>query len=132
MPTERIQRQIDRVLDEAEAAEAKEDWAAVASCARRVLAYDPDNSDALAHLAASERALAATGQPLEQQVVATPSQGVPDPPTSFAYGRYQVKKLLGEGGKKRVYLAHDNTLDREVAFGLSRARGWTRRAANAS
>ena len=28
-------------------------------------------------------------------------------PTSFANGRYQVKKFLGEGGKKKVYLAHD-------------------------
>jgi len=38
--------------------------------------------------------------------------------TSFASGRYQVKTLLGEGGKKKVYLAHDNTLDRDVAFAL--------------
>jgi len=39
-------------------------------------------------------------------------------PTSFASGRYQVKQLLGEGGKKKVYLTHDNTLDRDVAFAL--------------
>ena len=39
-------------------------------------------------------------------------------PTSFADGRYQVKKLLGEGGKKKVYLAHDTLLDRDVAFAL--------------
>jgi len=39
-------------------------------------------------------------------------------PTSFANGRYQVKQLLGEGGKKKVYLTHDNTLDRDVAFAL--------------
>ena len=39
-------------------------------------------------------------------------------PTSFAGGRYQVKKFLGEGGKKKVYLAHDATLDRDVAFAL--------------
>jgi hypothetical protein len=39
-------------------------------------------------------------------------------PTSFAGGRYQVKKFLGEGGKKKVYLAHDSTLDRDVAFAL--------------
>jgi serine/threonine protein kinase len=37
-------------------------------------------------------------------------------PTSFAAGRYQVKKLLGEGGKKRVYLARDMVLDRDIAF----------------
>jgi hypothetical protein len=32
-------------------------------------------------------------------------------PTSFANGRYQVKKFLGECGKKKVYLAHDSILD---------------------
>jgi tetratricopeptide (TPR) repeat protein/ribosomal protein L40E len=39
-------------------------------------------------------------------------------PASFANGRYQVKKFLGEGGKKKVYLVHDTLLDRDVAFGL--------------
>ncbi len=37
-------------------------------------------------------------------------------PKSFAEGRYIVKRFLGEGGRKRVYLAHDTVLDREVAF----------------
>ena len=40
------------------------------------------------------------------------------PPTSFAGGRYQVQKFLGEGGKKKVYLAHDTVLDRDVTFAL--------------
>jgi len=41
----------------------------------------------------------------------------PDPePTSFAGGRYEVRRFLGEGGKKRVYLAHDTVLDRDIAF----------------
>jgi tetratricopeptide (TPR) repeat protein len=39
-------------------------------------------------------------------------------PASFANGRYQVKKFLGEGGKKKVYLTHDTLLDRDVAFAL--------------
>ena len=46
---------------------------------------------------------------------------MPSPPTmpaSFADGRYQVKKFLGEGGKKKVYLVHDRVLDRDVAFAL--------------
>ncbi|MFN0070924.1 MAG: inactive serine/threonine-protein kinase VRK3, partial [Chloroflexota bacterium] len=44
-------------------------------------------------------------------------------PTSFANGRYQVARLLGEGGKKRVYLAHDTLLDRDVAFALIKTEG---------
>jgi serine/threonine protein kinase len=48
-----------------------------------------------------------------------PETATPSPePTSFANGRYQVRKFLGEGGKKRVYLTHDTVLDREVAFAL--------------
>jgi eukaryotic-like serine/threonine-protein kinase len=46
-------------------------------------------------------------------------QAAPTPdPTSFVDGRYQVKKFLGEGGKKKVYLAYDTVLDRDVAFAL--------------
>jgi class 3 adenylate cyclase len=47
----------------------------------------------------------------------------PSLPTSFASGRYQVQRLLGEGGKKRVYLAHDSKLDRDVAFALIKTEG---------
>jgi hypothetical protein len=36
----------------------------------------------------------------------------------FAGGRYRVERFLGEGAHKRVYVAHDVTLDREVAFAL--------------
>jgi hypothetical protein len=43
-------------------------------------------------------------------------------PTSFTRGRYQVKKFLGEGGKKKVYLVHDSLLDRDVAFALIKNR----------
>ena len=44
-------------------------------------------------------------------------------PTSFANGRYAVKRFLGEGGKKRVYLVHDTPLDRDVAFSLIKTEG---------
>ena len=60
------------------------------------------------------------GQSLTQAPPAvTPPATPPTPqPTTFANGRYQVKKFLGEGGKKKVYLAHDTVLDRDVAFAL--------------
>ncbi len=44
-------------------------------------------------------------------------------PSSFANGRYDVKRFLGEGGKKKVYLAQDTLLDREVAFALIKTEG---------
>src|SRR5574341_1807961 len=45
-----------------------------------------------------------------------------DQPT-FSGGRYEIRELLGEGGKKRVYRAHDTLLDRDVAFALIKTEG---------
>jgi tetratricopeptide (TPR) repeat protein len=39
----------------------------------------------------------------------------------FARGRYRVERFLGEGAHKRVFLARDTMLDRDVAFALIRA-----------
>src|SRR2546423_15366847 len=36
-------------------------------------------------------------------------------PSAVAGGRYVVTGFLGEGARKRVYLAHDSVLDRDVA-----------------
>ena len=44
-------------------------------------------------------------------------------PTSFANGRYEVKEFLGEGGKKRVYEAHDTVLDRDIALAVIKTEG---------
>jgi archaellum biogenesis ATPase FlaH len=62
------------------------------------------------------------GHPLTEQAPAPIKPRTKKPsaaePTYFADGRYQVNKFLGEGGKKKVYLAHDTLLDRDVAFAL--------------
>jgi len=42
----------------------------------------------------------------------------PRAPISFASGRYRVKRLLGEGAKKRVYLARD---ERDTAWQVASA-----------
>ncbi len=55
MASERTQRQIERLLDEAEEAISQRDWGKVGNCARDVLRLEPGNSGALAFLAAAER-----------------------------------------------------------------------------
>jgi predicted ATPase len=40
---------------------------------------------------------------------------IPDAPTLFLHGRYRMERFLGEGAHKRVYLAQDMTLGRNVA-----------------
>ncbi|MCH8108013.1 MAG: protein kinase [Chloroflexi bacterium] len=110
-------------MDEADAAISRYDWEALREAAQAVLRLDPENSDALAYLAAAERD---TGSSLPAQPSPAPHPipaPIGDQPTSFANGRYQVKRFLGEGGKKKVYLAHDTTLDREVAFALIKTEG---------
>ncbi|MDP9238936.1 MAG: protein kinase [Chloroflexota bacterium] len=55
---------------------------------------------------------------------ATPAEPSAAPlPASFASGRYAVRSFLGEGGRKRVYLAHDTKLDRDVAFAAIKTDG---------
>ncbi|MDP9068693.1 MAG: protein kinase [Actinomycetota bacterium] len=50
---------------------------------------------------------------------------IPQPPlpANFGAGRYEVKKMVGEGARKRVYLAHDVRLDRDVAVSQIKTEG---------
>ena len=54
MASERIQRRIDILLDEADEAVAKSDWAVVLDRALNVLRLDPENQDARSYLTAAE------------------------------------------------------------------------------
>ena len=115
MTSEFIQAQIQRLLAQASDALDRLDWDEVRARAEAILRFDPENADAKALLAAAGAGLtpvAATNQELTTpaQTVSTtstpvPKQGVSDEPTSFANGRYLVKRFLGEGGKKKVFLA---------------------------
>src|SRR3954454_13464638 len=46
-------------------------------------------------------------------------------PTHLGNGRYAISGFLGEGGRKRVSLAHDTMLDRDVAVGIVKTSGLT-------
>jgi predicted ATPase/class 3 adenylate cyclase len=63
------------------------------------------------------------GQAISEPAAPPTPTPTPTIPTSFAAGRYQVKRFLGEGGRKRVYLTHDTRLDRDVAFSLIKTEG---------
>jgi len=126
MPSERIQRRIDAFLDQAEEASDRRDWPAVAELARAVLAIDADNQDAPALLRAAVANGASGTDPHHHRPVAEPERSAstsPALPASFVDGRYHVRRFLGEGGKKKVFLAHDESLDRDVAFALIKTEG---------
>ena len=91
--------------------------------AQDVLAIDPENEEGQAFLAAADRGLEILGPSSAGEIAPPIPAKTPDQPASFANGRYQVKRFLGEGGKKQVYLAHDTLLDREVAFALIKTEG---------
>jgi hypothetical protein len=70
------------------------------------------------------------GRPLER---GAPTSGTDGPesrsrgsvgqPAAVAGGRYRIRRLIGEGSRKRVYLAYDTRLDREVAVALIKVDG---------
>ena len=91
MASERIQRQIDRLLDEAEQAITSDDWPIVASRVRSVLANEPENGDAKAYLAGVERAIGSTTDPSSPQSEAEP------PPQSTGTSDAERRQLQVSG-----------------------------------
>ncbi len=130
MASDRIQRRIERLLDQIEQEADQRNWQLVLDLAQEVLRFAPDNADARTFIDVAEDTLSYTaGQEGPETSSPRPAPLTTAPateskqPTSFANGRYQVKRFLGEGGKKRVYLAQDTLLDREVAFALIKTEG---------
>src|SRR5947209_5903189 len=122
MPSDRIQRRIDQLLDAADEALGRRVWADVLTLCQQVVALDPGNADAVAYLAAAERGQG--GMPVSE-LSPPPGPAAPPPrlPTAFVHDRYTVLSSLGEGARKQVYRAHDTLLDRDVAFARIRSEG---------
>ena len=93
MSTERIQRRIERLLDQIEQEADHQNWQRVRDLAGEVLEFAPDNADATTLFAVAERRLTTASEPItpisSNQVVEAAQ------PTSFADGRYEVKRFLG-------------------------------------
>ena len=54
MVSERVQRRIERLLDESDEAISRLDWDAARQRAQAILALDPNNTDAVTFLAAAQ------------------------------------------------------------------------------
>ena len=71
--------------------------------------------------AAGNRFCGSCGAPLVE--AAPEAVATPQIPATVGGGRYRTLQLLGEGARKRVYLAVDERLDREVAVAVVKTDG---------
>ena len=98
MGSYRNQRRIDRILDQAEEAMDQLNWDAVREYAQAALGQGPGNTDSLADLDSAQlvRQFLAGGATATSTIGATFTRT--DQLASFANGRCEVKRFLGEGG----------------------------------
>jgi len=113
------------MLDEAEEALASGDWETVRLRCDAVLRLDSANGDARTYLDAANQEPQDSNSPPAGRGTdpALSAPATPSHPSSFVAGRYRVERFLGEGGRKRVFLAHATTLDRDIAFAQIRTEG---------
>jgi len=90
MPSERIQRQIDRLLDQADEAISNRAWTAAGEHAQSMLRLNPDNSDALAYLATAKRD---SGTSTAPNVTAQPAPA-PRPAESADNSRARLEQYI--------------------------------------
>ena len=116
MVSERVQRRIDRLLDQADEALEKQDWGKAAEISRVVLSMDAGNADAATYLAAVETAISddsATpeiGPPLTETPVGVDNDADNDGVVN--------ELLIGELSAVAIF---NTTLERPVKKGNSKA-----------
>ena len=84
MPSDRIQRRIERLLDEAEEAADQRNWEEVGRLSRQVLALDGDNEDAPALISAAQLELR-----LDEERKNSDGSQAPVAPTAKTYNRLE-------------------------------------------
>ncbi len=72
----------------------------------------------------------ALGEAARSSGAEAPAASPPAAPLTIAAGRYRMRRLLGEGVRKRVYLARDTRLARDVAVAFIRTEDLDEAAAN--
>ena len=104
MVSERIQRHIDRLLNDADEALARFDWGAVASAPRPF--FDSTLPTSTLSVSCVQPAMTLTPVMRLNQPLMCPVQANlrAIPLLQSQMGAIQVEKFLGEGGKKMVYL----------------------------
>jgi catechol 2,3-dioxygenase-like lactoylglutathione lyase family enzyme len=96
VPSERVQRQIDRLLDAIEAAQERDEWTSVGELARRILDLDPTSEDAAAFVAAADRREQRLGDRAAVRSGPVTQRSAAPQPTSFASGGDVVERRLPE------------------------------------
>jgi len=86
MASERTQRRIELLIDEAEDAITQLNWQIVRDRAQAVLALDPGNGDAVNFLAAAVRVLGSDSVPPNPQSQTTPTEPPTPPQTAPRIG----------------------------------------------
>ena len=88
MVSNRIQRHIDRLLNDADEGLTRFDWDAVRQRAEAVLRFAPAKIDALSFMRTANHAAGASDAPQTASHVPSPGKPSGNVPTSFADGRY--------------------------------------------
>ncbi len=119
MPSERIQRQIDGLLDEAEQALRNLDWEVVQARAEAVLGIDPGNSDALTYLASARRKLSeAKSQETTRLSSAVSPIPLPQPETKQKqHFEQENNAVINE--KERAHLRRMSIFSTSLGIGLA-------------
>ena len=131
MPSERVQRQIDRLLDEAETAIAERRWEAVLSLAREVLSFDEGNEDALAFVQSASSMLQSPtvveGPPGSDRAPAVTGEKSLASPNLLRLRSLRSEALPGRGREEARLLGPRHHIRQRRGLRLDQNRGPRRR-----